>query len=115
MFGYKKAIAAALLSAAFVFQTPAASQAATAPELRASIISLISTRIAQLQVERDAALAAYRDSSLSRAERRAAGAEYRAICARQYKLTAQSRRIGRLPVRSLASLEAYLLNLVSPT
>jgi hypothetical protein len=83
--------------------------------VRLSVITLLSTRIDQLQVERDAALAIYQDTSLTTAQREAARIEYTAVCARQYKLTAQSRRISRLPLRSLVALEAYLIPLVSPT
>lgn len=115
MFGFKKFFLTVVLGAMLAVQAPAISQASTVPELRFSVITLISTRIDQLQVERDAALAAYRDTSLSFAERLAAGAEYRAVCARQYKLRAQARRISRLPRRALLALETFLTDLVSPT
>lgn len=106
----QKCVAIALVSLALA--APAA--ATTVVEARASVVSLLDTRLAQLQIERDAALAIYQDTSLSAAERNAARAEYQSICARQYKLNAQSRRIGRLPLRSLLILEAYLITLVSP-
>lgn len=114
MFSLNKFVTALVLSAMLTLHMPATANAATAPEVRASIITLIGQRIDQLQVEREAALAIYNNTSLSTAEREAARLEYQAICARQWQLTSQSRRIRRLPLNSLLSLEAYLLNLVSP-
>ena len=111
---YRTLGTAVLLSTMVAISAPAPAAAVTLPEARASVIDLLTTRIAQLQVERDAAFAIYSYTSLSVAEREAARLDYQAICARQFKLNAQSRRIRFLPLRSLLALEAYLIPLVSP-
>ncbi len=103
------------LGATLLVAQPGAANAATLPELRSNVVTLIATRLSQLQVEREAALAKSVDPNLPVAERLAAAEDYKSICARQYKLEAQEQRIGFLPKSKLLTLEAYLADLVSPS